>query len=128
MELIIRIAAVALTGSAVCLILKRSNAELLIPLSAAVCAFALFAAAEVLKPVLAAMDKAKALSGLGEVYFLPVMKCVAIGLITKAAADVCRDGSQTAMAGAVEVGGTAAALFVALPLLQTLLGLLEKLL
>ena len=56
------------------------------------------------------------------------MKCVAIGLITKAAADLCRDGSQTAMAGAVELGGTAAALFVSLPLLQTLLDLLEKLL
>lgn len=128
MEVVIRIAAAALLATAVCLLLKRRNPELLIPLSIAVCAFALYAAAGVLRPVLGALDKAKSLSGLGEAYFLPVLKCVAIGLITKAAADLCRDGSQTAMAGAVELGGTAAALYVSLPLLQTLLGLLEKLL
>ena len=128
MEVAIRVAAAALLATSVCLLLKRRNPELLIPLSVVVCIFAFHAAAGALRPVISALDKAKALSGLGEAYFLPVLKCVAIGLITKAAADLCRDGSQTAMAGAVELGGTAAALFVSLPLLQTLLGLLEKLL
>ena len=128
MELIVRIAAVAVLGCAAALLLKRGNAELTVPLAAAVCAFALTAAAGALEPVIAFLNKAKILSGLGEAYFLPVMKCVAIGIVTKAAADLCRDGGQGAMAGAVELGGAAAALYVALPLLETLLELLESLL
>lgn len=128
MELIIRIAAAAVVGCAAALLLKRSNAELTVPLAAVVCAFAMTAAAGALEPVAAFLTRAKLLSGLGEAYFLPVMKCVAIGIVTRAAADLCRDGGQGAMAGAVELGGTAAALYVALPLLETLLGLLETLL
>ena len=46
----------------------------------------------------------------------------------KGAADLCRDGGQSAVAGAVELGGAAAALYVSLPLLTALLGFLEKLL
>ena len=43
-------------------------------------------------------------------------------------ADLCRDGGQTAMAGAVEFAGAAAALWVSLPLLESLLDLVEALL
>ena len=128
MELIVRIAAVAVLGCAAALLLKRGSAELTVPLAAMVCAFALTAAAGALEPAVAFLNRAKILSGLGEAYFLPVMKCVAIGIVTKAAAEVCRDGGQGAMAGAVELGGAAAALYVALPLLETLLGMLETML
>lgn len=97
-----------------------------LPLAAAVCAFALYAAASALEPVLALLQQAKTLSGLSEVYVLPVTKCVVIGILSRVTADLCRDGGQNAMAGAVELGATAAALYVSLPLLQTLLGLLER--
>lgn len=128
MELIVRIGAAAVLGAVVCLLLRRSNPELAIPAASVVCAFALFTAADALRPVIRTLEQARSLSGLGEAYFLPVLKCVAIGLLTRAAADLCRDAGQGAMAGAVELGGTAAALYVSLPLLQTLLTLLEQLL
>ena len=99
-----------------------------LPLSAAVCALVLSLCARALLPAMEALDRARTLSGLGNVYFLPVLKCVAIGIVTRAASDLCRDGGQLAMAGAVEFGGAAAALCVSLPLLQTLLDLLEALL
>lgn len=128
MELIVRIGAAAVLGAVTALLLRRSNPELGVPLAAAVCAFAFFAAGAALRPVLEVLESARSLSGLGGAYFLPVTKCVAIGLIARAAADLCRDAGQGAMAGAVEVGGTAAALYVSLPLLQTLLELLQRLL
>lgn len=128
MEQIIRFAAVALLATAVCLLLRRSNPELQVPMGAIVCAFVLGSTVTLLRPVKDLLEKAEALSGLGGAYFLPMSKCVVIGILTKGASDLCRDGGQSAMAGAVELGGTAAALFTALPLLTTLLGLLEKLL
>ncbi|MBQ7144465.1 MAG: stage III sporulation AC/AD family protein [Oscillospiraceae bacterium] len=128
MEVLIRIAAAGLLGSVTALLLKRRAPELSVPLSAAVCAFGIFAAAGLLGDVLDLLREAMALSGLSELYFLPVLKCVALGLVSKTAADLCRDAGQSAMAGAVELGGAVAALFVALPLLRSLLDLLRALL
>ena len=127
MEQLIRYAAVALLAACVCMILKKSNPEFQIPLAAAVCIFVLAGTAVMLEPLRELLAKAETLSGLSGAYFLPVAKCVAIGILSKGAADLCRDSGQSAMAGAVELGGTAAALFVSLPLLSSLLGLLERL-
>ena len=128
MELIVRIAAAALLGCGAAQLMKKNAATMALPLSMAVCAFAVFLSAEALRPVLAVVGQARSLSGLAPAYFQPVAKCVVIGLLSKTASDLCRDGGHTAMAGAVEYGGAAAALWVSLPLLETLLGLLERLL
>ena len=79
-------------------------------------------------PVRDFLERAAALSGLSDVYLLPVAKCVVIAILAKGAADLCRDGGQSAVAGAVELGGAAAALYVSLPLLSSLMGFLERLL
>ena len=128
MEIVIKIAAAALLGTCVALLLRRSNPELAVPLGAAVCVFSLFALSGVLRPIRDFLDEVRTLSGLSSVYFLPVLKCVAIGIAAKVGADLCRDGGQSAMAGAVELGGAAAALFVSLPLVRSFLALLQKLL
>ena len=124
----LRFAAVAVLGAVAALIVRRSNPELQVPLAAAVCCFILWGTLKVLEPVRTLLEHAAALSGLGGVYFLPVVKCVVIGVAAKGAADLCRDGGQSAMAGAVELGGAAAALAASLPLLSALLDFLEKLL
>ncbi len=128
MGALLRFAAAAVLAAAAALLLRRSNPELQIPLAAGVCVFVLWGALRLLEPVRLLLERAAALSGLGGEYFLPVAKCVVIGIVTKGAADLCRDGGQSAMAGAVELGGAAAALLVSLPLLTALLGFLEKLL
>ena len=124
----IRFAAAAILTAAVCLLLRRSNPELQVPLAALSCAFALYLTLELLAPVRVFLERAAALSGLSDVYLLPVAKCVVIAILAKGAADLCRDGGQSAVAGAVELGGAAAALYVSLPLLSSLLSFLERLL
>ena len=128
MELVVRICAASLLGCGAGLLLKKNALPMTLPLSMAVCALTVLFSVEALRPVLEAVGKARSLSGLAPAYFTPVAKCVVIGLLSKTAADLCRDGGHTAMAGAVEYGGAAAALWVSLPLLETLLGLLERLL
>ena len=128
MDVLIRFSAAAALITAVCLLLRRSNPELQVPLAAAGCALVLGMALKLLSPVREFLERAAALSGLSDAYFLPVAKFVVIGIVAKGAADLCRDGGQSAMAGAVELGGAAAALYVSLPLLTALLGFLEGLL
>lgn len=128
MEQVIRFSAAALLATAVCLLLRRSNPELQLPLALLLCVAVLAGAAALLGPVRDFLIRTEALSGLSSAYFLPVVKCVAISILSKGAADLCRDGGQSAIAGAVELGGTAAALYAALPLFSALLSLLERLL
>lgn len=128
MSQLLRFAAVAALATAAALLLRRSNPELQVPLSAVACAFIVFGTLQLLAPVREALERAAALSGLSDAYFLPVAKCVVIAILTKGAADLCRDGGQSAVAGAVELGGAAAALTVSLPLLSALLRFLEGLL
>ncbi len=128
MAAILRFAAAAVLAAVVCLLLRRSNPELQLPLAAAACAFICFGALRLLSPVRELLERAAALSGLGGEWFLPVAKCVVIAAVTKGAGDLCRDGGQSAMAGAVDLGGAAAALLVSLPLLTALLDFLEELL
>jgi len=128
MEVIVRIGAAALLAAAVALLLRRSNPELNLPLAALVCAFALFSVLGPLKSLRELLDEAETISALSPAYFQPVLKCVGIGITAKLAADLCRDGGQSAMAGAVELGGTAAALFASLPLMRSFFALLQGLL
>lgn len=127
MELTVRIAAAALAGCCAALLLRQRAPALALPLGMAVCAFTLFLTLEALAPAAALLRRAGELSGLSPAWFAPVGKCVVIGLLAKTAGDLCRDSGQSAMAGAVEYGGAAAALWAALPLLETLLDYVEQL-
>jgi len=127
-ETIIKIGAVALLGSCTALLLRRSNPEFSVPLGAAVWLLALVTLSDAIGQILEFVEETRNLSALSGVYFTPVLKCVVIGIAAKAGADLCRDGGQSAMAGAVELGGAAAALAVAIPLLRSFLALLQDLL
>lgn len=127
MDAVLKVGAAAVMASALCLLLKRSNAELAVPLSVVVCVGAVVVASGLLRPVLEVMDSAKRLSGLSDALFYPVMKGVGIAVCTKIAADICRDSGQGAMAGCVELTGAVCAVYVALPLMETLLDMLEEL-
>lgn len=127
MEVLIKTAAAAVVASAVCLLLRRSNAEMAVPVSVAVCAGAVVLSAGLLRPVMELLGSAREMSGLSDALFYPVIKSVGIGICTRISADLCRDSGQGAMAGCVELAGAVCALYTALPLMETLLDMLEEL-
>lgn len=127
MAILLKLSAAALVASAVCLLLKKSNPEMGLALSVLVCAGAFALVAGLLSPVMEILEAARKLSGLSEALFYPVIKAVGIGIWVKLSSDVCRDSGQGAMAGCMEIAGAICALYVALPLMETLLDMLEDL-
>lgn len=127
MEVLMKTAAAAIVASLVCLLLKRSNPEMAVPLSAIVCVGAVILSADMLRPLAELLARAEQMGGISAVLFYPVMKSVGIGICTRVAADLCRDSGQGAMAGCVELAGTICALYTALPLMETMLDTLEAL-
>ena len=75
-----------------------------------------------------ALRRAREMSGLSGALLAPVMKCAAIGVVCRLAADECRDAGSGALGSAVELAGAIAALWTALPLLTALLDTVESIL
>ena len=124
---VVKAAVLAVVGTLCALVIRRSNAELAVTLSMAVCGAALWFALGLIEPILDFLSRARELTGLSGAIFSPVLKCVGVALTCRTAADLCRDGGQSAMAGAVELIGAVGALYVSLPLLGTLLDMLGEL-
>ncbi|MCD8343102.1 MAG: stage III sporulation AC/AD family protein [Oscillospiraceae bacterium] len=127
-DIVAKVCALAAFGTLAALLIRRTNPEMGLALQLAVCAAVLFAGARLLEPVTELMREAKALTGLSEAVFAPVVKCIFIALFSRCAADVCRDGGQSALAGTVETVAAIGALYCALPLIATLLDMLGELL
>ena len=119
--------AAAVMASCICLLLKKSNPELGLPLALLVCVGGFALTAGMLKPIMSLLESAKKLSGLSDALFYPVVKSVGIAICTKLAVEICRDSGQGAMASGVETLGAVCALYAALPLMETLLDMLEGL-
>ena len=120
-EVLLRAAGAALCASFAAVLLRRSAPELTIPLSAAAVVIVLFAPFSLLRGLKDLGDTLRTEYGVEQVYVLPLLKCLAISLITKFTAELCRDASQSAVASAVEFTGTACALGVVLPLVTAVL-------
>ncbi len=122
-----KIGGAAVLASALCLLLKKSNPEMALPLALLVSVGAFAVAAGLLQPILKLLEGARRLSGLSDALFYPVVKSVGIGVCAKLACEICKDSGQGAMAAGVETLGTVCALYAALPLMETLLDMLEAL-
>ena len=126
MELYLKCAAGVLVAVVLILALGRKDLGLL--LSMAVCAMTALTAAELLKPVTALVDTLEGLGGLDGDLVAILFKAVGIGLITEIASLVCTDSGNASLAKAVNLLGTAAVLWLSLPLFEALLSLIQEIL
>ena len=90
--------------------------------------------ANVLLPTVAAltaamelMDKLVEAGGLSGQVVEPVIKTAGIAIVTRLAADFCREAQEGGLASAVELAGTALALVTVLPLMSAVLDMLTGL-
>ena len=127
MEILLKLSAAALLACGICLVLKKNAPEtgLMLAIVVSVGGFAL--AAEIISPIIKLIREAGVLGGMSAALFNPLLKCLGIGIWAKTAADICKDSGQGAMAGSVELAGAVCALYCALPLLNTLIDMLEEL-
>ncbi len=125
-EPVVKAAVLAVLATVAGLIIKRGSSEMSAVLALAVCAAVFSGVVGLLDRVLETMDRARELSGLSPAFFAPLLKCVGIAFTSRLAADMCKDGGQGAMASAVELIGAVGAVYTALPLISTLMDMLES--
>lgn len=121
MELIGKAAALALTAALIGIVLRRTNPEMTLLLSICTVVLIMGAALGFAKGFTELAQTVQRIFGVSETLIKPVIKCVAVAIITKMTSDLCKDSSQAAAASAVELAGTVCALCIIMPLLMSML-------
>ena len=128
MEVLLKAAAVAVVGAVLGLVLKKNTPEISLLLSMAISCAVLALGAELLKDVLDFVTSLTEVTNISSASISAVLKAVGIGIVTRIAVDICKDSGQTSAASSVELAGTVTALFVAMPLMETVLEMIRSLL
>ena len=128
MESVVRLAAAAVAAALCAVVVKQHAREVGAVLALAAGALLLGAALGAIEEVRALADELGELIGLSPAVLAPVLKTVGIAILTRIAAELCRDAKESGIAAFVETAGGLAALYVALPLLETVLRMVTGLL
>ena len=123
----IKVAAAAI-AAAVCAVTVRKQApELSLALTVCAGAVIVLYCSGALSAAVELMDKLVDAGGLSGQVVEPVVKTAGIAIVTRLAADFCRDAKEGGLASAVELAGTAMALATVLPLMSAVVDLLTVL-
>lgn len=128
MDTMVKLAAVGVTAVILSSVLRKNTPELALLLAVAAGVWILGTVADGLGAVVALMEELAGQAGVAEVLLEPVVKTVALSILTKLTAEICRSAGESGVAAFVETAGTVLALLVALPLVRAVAQLMGELL
>ncbi len=125
METFLSAAVIALLTVVLTALLKKQSREMAILLSLGACVLIGVLLLQLAAPVVEFLGKLRNLAGLDKTLMAPMLKTLGIGLITQICATVCVDAGESAIGNLVEICGGILALYVALPLLEAVIEMVE---
>lgn len=126
MEYFIQALIVAVIGIVLGAVIKKSHKELALLLSIACCVMIGIFVIRLFEPILSFLTRLRTMANLEKGLLAPVMKAVGIGILTQITSRICADAGESAVATLVELCGSILALYVALPLLEAVLEMVES--
>ncbi|MCI9158162.1 MAG: stage III sporulation protein AD [Lawsonibacter sp.] len=128
MEAMAKLTAVGVTAVVLSAVLRKNTPELALLLALAAGLWMLALTAEGLGAVAALIQELADQAGLSEALLEPVMKTVALSILTKLTVEICRSAGEGGVAAFVETAGAVLALTVALPLVRAVAQMMGELL
>ncbi len=128
MDTMMKCAALAAAGAILALVVRKQSSEFAALVSLAVILMIGLLALELMKPVLTFARSLQDKANIGEGVMSPVLKTLAIGILTEIGKNICEDAGEKTIAGVLQLSGSIAAFYVMLPLLQSVLDLMEQIL
>lgn len=127
MTILIKVAAVAVAGTVLSLVIKKNSPEMALMLTISLALIALYLAFDTIKEVTQFIASLADMAQISPAVLTVVIKAVGISVVSKLSSDVCRDAGQTSVASGVELVGVFAALYISLPLFKTVLNMIGSL-
>lgn len=128
MELVGKMAALAVAAALCALVVRQNAREVGLVLSLAAGALILTQALGAVEAIRGLMEDLGERAGLSPAVLDPILKTVGIAVLTRLSAEVCRDAQESGIAAFVETAGAVMALYVALPLMRAVLETIAELL
>lgn len=126
MERFFQAAAGVLIALIIGLVLSKQGKDWTIILTALVSCMVLAVAASFLEPILDFVRQLQAFSNLDGDMLAIILKAVGVGLIAEIAALICQDAGNAALGKGIQILASIVILWLALPLMQGLLELVQK--
>lgn len=123
-----KLAAVGVTAVVLSAVLRKNTPELALLLALAAGLWMLTLAADGLGAAVELMKELARQAGLSEALLEPVIKTVALSILTKLTVELCRSAGEGGVAAFVETAGMVLALAAALPLVRAVAQLMGELL
>lgn len=122
----IQVAGLSLTAVLLAKTLQRYAAEQAMLLTLLLCIGLTSAAVLSLTPLLEQMDTLMLAGGLTASETAKLSKGIGVCIVTELAADTCKDAGESALASAVTMTGKTALLLISLPMVESLLRVLQE--
>ena len=123
----IKVAAAAVAAAVCAVVVRKQAPDLALALTVCAGTVILLYCSGALTAAMELMDKLIEAGGLSAQVVAPVVRTAGIAIVTRLAADFCRDAQEGGLASAVELAGTALALVTVLPLMSAVVDLLTGL-
>ena len=128
MERFFQAAAGAMAAVVMWIILSKQGKEYGMLLSVGACCLVLIGAMRFLGPSVDLLGQLKTLGNLQAEWLSVMLKATGIGLIAELGSMICTDAGNGALGKTLQFMGTAAVLWLSIPLINSLLALLEQIL
>lgn len=128
MDQFVLIAAGVLLTALLIVLLNKQGKDMGMLLTVAVCCMVLTAVVTYLEPVMDFVRELEAIGTLDSSMVRILLKTVGISLVAEIAALICADCGNSALGKAVQILAVAAVLWLSLPLLRSLLVMIQKML
>lgn len=125
MDVYLKAVAAVLICVVACLVLSKQGKDFSILLSVCVCCVIIAAAFSFLKPVLSLIQQLSELGQIDDQMLSILLKAVGVSLLAEISELVCNDAGNSTLGKSVQVLSAAVILWLAIPLLNKLIDLIE---
>lgn len=110
------------------IVVSKQGKEFSMALSIAACCLVLILVSNYLDPLLDLIFELEKLAGISSEWISIMLKAVGIGLIVEIGSLICTDAGNAALGKALQIAGTFVVLWLSVPLMRSLLDLIERIL
>lgn len=128
MERFLQAAAGIMAAVIMWIILSKQGKEYALLLSVGACCLVLLVMFRFLEPVLDLLKQLQTLGNLQPEWLSVMLKTVGIGLVVEMGALICSDAGNAALGKTLQILGAAAVLWLSIPLMNSLMELLQQIL
>ena len=128
MDTLVKCVGLGIAGSILGLLTRKNGGEFGIMVSVGVVVIMMVAVLGFVKPVLEFVYTLKDRAELGNGWIAPVVKTLAMGFLTETGKNICEEAGEKTVAGVISLAGSVAAVYVLLPLMESVITLMEQLL